>query len=180
MTMTSKKVNPERVPRQAALANIRGEVVDLSFLLSGEAHPGVAWSAVSQDPAQGLRGTIEDHHAQASLDRTSFSIREMSSVDAPADLRDLVRSTYIRYLNACLTVGAFAFEAVPIQNMEGKIQQDSLSMNLARRGAEWLAELPRKETRTPHRLPALSELTVIDTPPPITSKDTHPNDGDNT
>lgn len=171
MTMTSAASHDQTPPPRLSLVNIRREVLDLTELLDGAATPNAVWSAAPQGSIHGLSVELDGQRAVVALDPYTFEITETATDSAPQSLRDLARSTYVRYLRACLSLGAFTFESIPTQSGDGAVRRDSLRLDAAALGAEWLRQLPTVAPAPRRRLPLLSELTVIDTPPPTVSKD---------
>lgn len=159
-------------PPRFSLLNIHRDRLDLSTLLDGEATAGSVWTAASQGTVHGLSVELDGHRAVVALDPHTFEITETASDAAPKSLRELARGTYLRYLQTCLSIGAFAFEAIPIGGPDGAIKHDSLRLGAANLGAAWLGQLPTAAPLTERRLPLLSELTVIETPSPMGSEDT--------
>lgn len=173
MTMTDPADTDQTPPPRFNLVNIRREVLDLTALLDGASTPNATWSAAPRGTIHGLSVELDGQRAVVALDPFTFDITETASDAAPKSLHDLVRGTYLRYLRTCLSIGAFALEAVPIQASDGAIRHDSLRLAAADLGAEWLGQLPTVAPEDMQRLPLLSELTVIGTPPP-------PTDGEDT
>jgi hypothetical protein len=171
MTMNDPVGNHQTSPPRFSLANIRREVLDLTGLLDGASTPDAIWSTVSQGTVHGLSVELDGQRAVVALDPHTFEITETASDAAPKSLRELARHTYVRYLQTCLSLGAFTFESIPTQGRDGAIRHDSLRLDAAALGAEWLRQLPTAAPAPRRRLPLLSELTVIDTPPPTVSGD---------
>ena len=115
--------------------NIRREVLDLRALLDGASPPDVTWTAASQGIAHGLGVELGGQRAVVALDPHTFEISETASDAAPKNPREVARSTYLRYLQACLSLGAFTLEAIPTQSADGAIKHDSLRLNAAAIGA---------------------------------------------
>lgn len=166
MTMTESTEYDQTPPPRFSLASIRREVLDLTALLDGASTPGATWTAASQGTVHGLSVELDGHRAVVALDPHTFEITETASDAAPKSLRELARGTYLRYLQTCLSIGAFAFEAIPVGGPDGAIKHDSLRHGAANLGAAWLGQLPAAAPLTDRRLPLLSELTVITEPAP--------------
>lgn len=164
--MTDSARGDHTPPPRFSLVSIRRDALDLSELLDGASTPGATWTAFSRGTAHGLGVEIDGQRAVAALDPHTFAVTETASDAAPSSLRELARETYLRYLRTCLSIGAFIFEAVPVESADGTTRHDSLRLGAVHLGARWLEQLPTMTAATPQRLPLLSELTVIDAPPP--------------
>lgn len=171
MTMTAADGADHSPPPRFSLVNLRRDVLDLTSVLDGASTPGTVWSTSPLGAVQGLTVEQDGHQVEVSLDPGTFAIVETSSDAAPETLRALAHATYRRYLSICLGIGAFCFESVPIESADGAILQGSLRLAAANSGAAWLGQLPATTPASPRRLPLLSELTVIDTPPPKSKQD---------
>lgn len=163
MTMSDQAGNEEIPQPRFNLLNTRREALDLTKLLDGAPTPGSAWTAAPRGAAHGLIVELDGHRAEIALDRDTFVLAETSSPGAPSTLQELAKSTYLRYLDACLSIGHFALESVPVEGPNGATKHESLRLGAVSLGARWLEQLP---PRTPLRLPLRSELTIIDGPPP--------------
>ena len=164
--MTDFADEPQRLPPRFSLVNIHREAVDLTPLLDGASTPGTTWTAAPQGTVHGLSVELNGQRAVVALDPHTFAVTETASDAAPGSLRKLARETYLRYLRTCLSIGAFSFEAVPVESADGTTRHDSLRLGAVHLGARWLEQLPTMTPAAPRRLPLLSELTVIDAPPP--------------
>lgn len=172
--MTMPVNSDKGVGRQAHLAivNIRGDGVEIGDLIESRVEPETRWDRPSGDGIYGLRGEQGDAFTVAALTLETFEVTVTSSEGAPVELVALVRSTFLRYLAACMRIGQFALEGVPIQARDGEVEHESLRLALAARGATWLSPLPSK-TFSRDRVPARDELTVIE--PPIAPSPGHAN-----
>lgn len=172
MTMNKFMETGETPAPRFSLVNIRREALDLTALLDGASAQGATWSGASNGIAHGLSLEVDGERAAVSLDFGTFALTETASDNAPENLREVARTTYLRYLRACLSIGSFALEAIPIQRADGTIRHDSLRLDAVDLGAEWLGQLPTVAPAGLRRLPLLSELTVIDMPLPSGDQDT--------
>jgi hypothetical protein len=170
--MTMPVNSDKGVGRQAHLAivNIRGDGVEIGDLIESRVEPETRWDGPSSDGSYGLRGEQGDAFAVAALNPETFEVTVTSSEGTPVELVALVRSTFLRYLAACMRIGQFALEGVPIQARDGEVEHESLRLALAARGATWLSPLPSK-TFGRDRVPTRDELTVIE--PPIAPSPGH-------
>lgn len=166
MTMPDLAHGDHMPPPRFSLVSIRRDALDLSALLDGAPTPGATWTAFSQGTVHGLSVEMDGQRAVVALDPHTFAVTETASDEAPSSLRELARETYLRYLRTCLSIGAFSFEAIPVESADGTTRHNSLRLGAVHLGARWLEQLPTMTPATPRRLPLLSELTVIDAPPP--------------
>lgn len=173
MTMTEPTDANQVPPTRFSLLNIHRDRLDLSTLLDGEATAGSVWTAASQGTVHGLSVELDGHRAVVALDPHTFEITETATDSTPTSVRELARGTYIRYLQTCLTIGAFTLEAIPTQGRDGAIRHESLRLDAAALGSEWLGQLPTVTPTASRRLPLRSELTIIDEPPPQGDEDVH-------
>lgn len=163
--MTMPTNSDKGVDREAHLAivNIRGGGVEIGDLIESRVEPETRWDGPPSDGIYGLRGEQGDAFAAAALIPETFEVTMTSSEGAPVELVTLVRSTFLRYLAACMRIGQFALEGVPVQARDGEVKHESLRLALATRGATWLSPLPSKTFSRDH-VPARDELTVIEPP----------------
>lgn len=170
MTMTLRGDRNADTQARLAIVNIRGDGVEIGDLIESRVEPETRWDGPSSDAIYGLRGEQGDAFAVAALNPETFEVTVTSSEGAPVELVSLVRSTFLRYLAACLKIGQFALEGIPVQVRDGEVEHESLRLALATRGASWLGPLPGK-TFSRDRIPARDELTVIE--PPIAPSPGH-------
>jgi hypothetical protein len=165
MTMTPGSDRDADAQARLTIVNIRGDGVEIGDLIESRVELETQWDGPSSDRIYGLRGEQGDAFAAATLIPETFEVTMTSSEGAPVELVTLVRSTFLRYLAACVKIGQFALEGVPLQTRDGEVEHESLRLALAARGATWLSTLPSK-TFSRDRVPRRDELTVIE--PPIT------------
>ena len=163
ITMTNSSDGGADAQARLTIVNIRGDGVEIGDLIESRVELETHWDGPSNDRIYGLRGEQGDAFAAAALIPETFEVTMTSSEGAPVELVTLVRSTFLRYLAACMKIGQFALEGVPIQARDGEVEHESLRLALAVRGATWLSTLPCK-TFSRDRVPTRDELTVIEPP----------------